>query len=250
LPKEEHVNTPASKNIGLAEVAKAFDISPSELEQQLALLGWGIVMNEAERLAFSDAFAGGTSHLTSQRALGELEHSTPPMRWENLEAAFRTLLPQLARGASKTARVPKDRREGAIYVLHDGVTGLSKIGCTSGTGRRQRSQMASHGTVLVNLVNAKVADMRAAEAQCHEHFKEYRRNGEWFAAPIDKILRYIAGEIDWQEIDRENDARLVQYFAACRLGDMKAAKAALNAPNHPLAEAVTPIVVRTYSVEE
>jgi hypothetical protein len=133
LPKEEHVDTPASKNIGLAEVAKAFDISPSELEHQLALLGWGIVMNEAERLAFSDASAGGTSHLTSQRALGELEHSMPPMRWENLEAAFRTLLPQLARSASKTTRLPKDRREGSIYVLHDGVTGLSKIGCTSGT---------------------------------------------------------------------------------------------------------------------
>jgi hypothetical protein len=85
--------------------------------------------------------------------------------------------------------------------------------------------------------------MRAAEAQCHEHFKHHRQNGEWFDAPIIEILEYVAAEIEWQEIDRENDARLAQYFAACRLGDMKGAKAALTAPNHPLADWFTPTIV-------
>jgi hypothetical protein len=65
------------------------------------------------------------------------------------------------------------------------------------------------------------------------------------STPIMEILHYIAVEIEWQEIDRENDARLAQYFAACRLGDMKAAKEALTAPNHPLAPSGAPIVVRT-----
>lgn len=66
-------------------------------------------------------------------------------------AAFRALLPQLAALKAK-ARPPKDKRKGVLYVLHDGVTGLSKIGCTAGEGRRQRSQTASHGMVLVMAV--------------------------------------------------------------------------------------------------
>ena len=239
------MSTPTVKNIGLAEVAKAFDISPAALERQLALLGWGIVVNEAERLACSEAFANGTAEPKVRASAHDLDQNRPLMEWKHMEAAFQTLIPQLDTLPPEKSRPPKDRRAGAIYVLHDGVTGLSKIGCTSGAGQRQRSQMASHGTVLVNLLNATVADMRAAEAQCHEHFKAYRRNGEWFDAPITEILQYIAGEIEWQEIDRENDARLMQYFAACRLGDMKAAKAALTSPNHPLAASGVPIIIRT-----
>jgi hypothetical protein len=225
---------PTVQKIGLAEVAKAFDVSPADLERQLALLGWGIVVNEAERLACSEAFGKGTPHPNGRTSALDLDQNLPLAEWKHMEVAFRSLLPQLSALPPAKSRPPKDKRAGAIYVLHDGVTGLSKIGCTSGTGRRQRSQMASHGTVLVNLLNATVVDMRAAEGQCHEHFKAHRRNGEWFDAPIMDILHYIAVEVEWQEIDRENDARLVQYFAACRLGDMRAAKAALAAPNHPL----------------
>ena len=239
------MGTPTVRNIGLAEVAKTFDVSPATLERQLALLGWGIVVNEAERLAASDAFGRGTAHPKVGTAAGNMGQDLPLTEWKHMEAAFRALVPQLGALPPEKSRPPKDRRAGAIYVLHDGVTGLSKIGYTSGTGRRQRSQMASHGTVLVNLLNATVADMRAAEAQCHEHFKAHRRNGEWFDAPFTDILHYIAVEIEWQEIDRENDARLVQYFAACRLGDMKAAKAALTEPNHPFAPPGAPIVVRS-----
>lgn len=233
---------PVLKNIGLAEVAKTFGISSADLERQLALLGWGMVMNEAERLACSEQFSQGVLH--RGKALSDLAETVPPLRWEHMEAAFQTLIPQIAQMKTRKSRQPKDRQEGSIYVLHNGVTGLSKIGCTGGTGRRQRSQMASDGHVLVNLLNAKVADMRAAETQCHQHFKKYRQNGEWFAVPIDEIMLYIATEVDWQEIDKENDARLAQYLVACRLGDMKAAKVALNAPNHPLAEALPPIVVQ------
>lgn len=239
------MSTPTVRNIGLAEVAKAFDVSPAILERQLALLGWGIVMNEAERLACSESFTKGTADPKARASARDLLQNLSLLEWKHMEAAFRALLPQLGALPPGKTRPPKDRHAGAIYVLHDGVTGLSKIGCTRSAGRRQRSQMASHGHVLVNLLNATVADMRAAEAQCHEHFKAHRRNGEWFDAPIMDILHYIAVEIEWQEIDRENDARLVQYFAAYRLGDMKAAKAALTAPNHPLAPPGAPIVVRT-----
>jgi hypothetical protein len=238
------LDTPTVRNIGLAEVAKAFEVSPATLERQLALLGWGIVVNEAERLTFSEAFGKGTAHPKVRKSAGDVGQDLPLMEWKHMEAAFRALVPQLGALPPEKSRRPKDRRAGGIYVLHDGVTGLSKIGCTSGTGRRQRSQMASHGNVLVNLLNATVADMRAAEAQCHEHFKAHRRNGEWFDAPIMDILHYIAVEVEWQEIDRENDARLAQYFAACRVGDIKAAKAALTAPNHPLAAPGVPIGVR------
>lgn len=230
------VYVPNSKtiNIGLSEVAKAFEVSPAELERQLALLGWGMVMSEAQRLAFGAAFAKGASHLESLHKSGALDDSELPIEWSHVEAAFRMHLPQIENPVPKRAKQPKDKREGVIYVLHDGVTGLSKIGCTSGSGTRQRSQMASHGSVLVNLLNAKVGDMRAAEAQCHERFKSHRRNGEWFAAPIEEIMTYIATEIDWLEIEKENDARLIAYMIACSTGDMKAAKTALYAPNHPL----------------
>ena len=172
------MGTPTVRNIGLAEVAKTFDVSPAALERQLALLGWGIVVNEAERLAAGDTFGRGTAHPKVGTATGNMGQDLPLTEWKHMEAAFRALVSQLGALPPEKSRPPKDRRAGATYVLHDGVTGLSKIGCTSGTGRRQRSQMASHGTVLVNLLNATVADMRAAEAQCHEHFKAHRRNGE------------------------------------------------------------------------
>jgi hypothetical protein len=90
------------------------------------LLGWGIVMNEAELLAFSDAFARGTPHLPSRRAIGDLEQSMPPMRWEHLEAAFRALLPQIARVVPKTTRVPKDRREGPSMYCTMALQGSAK----------------------------------------------------------------------------------------------------------------------------
>jgi hypothetical protein len=158
------LGTPTVRNIGLAEVAKAFDVSPATLERQLALLGWGIVMNEAERLAFSEAFGKGTARPKERTSAGDVGKDLPLTEWKHMEAAFRALVPQFGALPSEKSRPPRDKRAGAIYVLHDGVTGLSKIGCTSGTGRRQRSQMASHGTVLVNLLNATIADMRAAEA--------------------------------------------------------------------------------------
>lgn len=89
------MGTPTVRNIGLAEVAKTFDVSPATLERQPALLGWGIVVNEAERLAASDAFGRGTAHPKVGTAAGNMEQDLPLTEWKHMEAAFRALVPQL-----------------------------------------------------------------------------------------------------------------------------------------------------------
>lgn len=113
---------------------------------------------------------------------------------------------------------------GVLYVLYDGMNGLSKIGCTRRDGGRQRAIMGAHGSVLINVVNARVLDRRSAETQCHRHFKDWRTNGEWFKADLVDIITYIGMEVDWEEISYESPARMMLYHMACKRGDVKAAK--------------------------
>lgn len=138
-----------------------------------------------------------------------------------------TRLAHVVSRASGTPTSPPDRMAGYVYILFDGMTGLCKIGHTKTEGYRQRVQMGSHGSVLVNVVNAKMADCVAAEAKCHEHFAQYRTNGEWFSAKLLDIIQYVHVELDWLEIDYENKARLVQYIIHCQSGDRAGAKEAL-----------------------
>ncbi|SIT38778.1 conserved hypothetical protein [Paraburkholderia piptadeniae] len=88
--------------------------------------------------------------------------------------------------------------------------------------------MGSHGSVLVKVVNAKVADCRATEAQCHAQFAQYRTNGEWFSADLEAIIRYTHMELDWMEIDYVNQARLGQSMLFCRASELAVAKAVLT----------------------
>jgi hypothetical protein len=94
--------------------------------------------------------------------------------------------------------------------------------------------MGAHGSILVNVVNAKVADRRAVEAQCHNRFRADRVNGEWFKTSLEEITTYIHAEVEWQEIDFENMARMAQYIVACQAGDLKQAKHALFGPDTAL----------------
>jgi len=124
--------------------------------------------------------------------------------------------------------IARPRLEGYLYLLHDGMTGLSKIGCTKTAGSRQKAIMGAHSNVLVNVLNAKVADYRAAETQCHRHFQAFRTNGEWFSAPLQSIIEYMHGQVDWLELDFESPGRVMNYLVFCRLGDMRRAKEVLS----------------------
>jgi hypothetical protein len=213
----------STKNIGLAELAGAFKISVKQLERQLALYGWNAIFSEAERLAHREAFDNG-HFKTKVNSLDELK---APLHWRHVVEATKTIFPHITDLPAERVPSPKDQLEGYVYVLFNGVTRLSKIGCTREKGARQRAIMGAHENVLVNALNVKVSDYRATEAKCHKHFQEFRTNGEWFSADVQDIINYIASEVDWLELDHENPARMTQYILACRQGDMKAAKRAL-----------------------
>jgi hypothetical protein len=122
---------------------------------------------------------------------------------------------------------------GYLYLLHDGITGLSKIGCTKTSGSRQKAIMGAHSNVLVNVLNLQVEDYRAAEAQCHRHFQAFRTNGEWFSVPLQSIVEYMHGQVDWLEIDFECPGRVVQYLFFCKQGNMAQARDVLSRKKTP-----------------
>ncbi|EJM00976.1 T5orf domain-containing protein [Pseudomonas sp. GM102] len=213
------------RNVELADLAVTFDLPATRFQRELALLGWSMLVQEATRLAHADEFERNVG----QRSIDPASLDVTPT-WAHFVQAAKEFLPHLAARAPGTPTSPADRLTGYVYVLFDGMTGLSKIGHTKTEGHRQRAQMGGHGNVLVNAVNAvnaKVPDCLAAEAKCHEHFAQYRTNGEWFSAKLEDILQYIHVELDWLEIDYENQARLVQYILHCQSGDREEARAAL-----------------------
>lgn len=125
-------------------------------------------------------------------------------------------------------------KEGIVYLLYDGVAKLSKIGCTTRqNGRRQQAIMGGHGAILVNVLNIKVADCFEAEAQCHKHFDQHRRNGEWFAVSYEDAMTYMLESIDWQEMDLANQARLGKYLLAANCGNYKLMRQAIKGPDSP-----------------
>lgn len=44
---------------------------------------------------------------------------------------------------------------------------------------------------------------------------------------LEDIIQYVHAELDWLEIDYENQARLAQYILHCRSGSREEAKAVL-----------------------
>ena len=123
-------------------------------------------------------------------------------------------------------------KEGIVYLLYDGISELSKIGCTTReSGRRQQAIMGGHGAILVNVLNVKVEDCFGAEAQCHKHFSPRRRNGEWFAVAWDEAMSYIVEHIRWQTMNLENQARLGKYLHAAKFGNYSQMHEAIKGPN-------------------
>lgn len=210
------------RNVELADLAATLDLPATRFQRELALLGWGMIVQEATRLAHADEFESGVG----QRHIDPASLDVTPT-WAHLVQAVKELLPHLASRVPRTSTSPPDRLAGYVYVLFDRMTGLSKIGHTKTEGYRQRAQMGAHGSVLVNVVNAKVADCVAAEAKCHEYFAQHRTNGEWFSVKLIDITQYVHEELDWLEIDYENQARLEQYILHCQSGDGAEAKAVL-----------------------
>lgn len=76
-------------------------------------------------------------------------------------------------------------------------------------------------------MNAKVSDRFAAEKQCHRHFAETRRGGEWFEAELVDVVEYLHEQLDWLEIDFESPGRVMQYLLATRNGNQMLARATL-----------------------
>jgi hypothetical protein len=108
--------------------------------------------------------------------------------------------------------------EGYIYVLFDAQGNRCKIGRTRrGNGKRQQAVMGAHPVKLLNVLNAKVPDCKAAEIQCHRHFAESRKNGEWFDAGLADIVQYIHEHIDWMELDFESLAVVTHQILQARL---------------------------------
>ncbi|WP_416425184.1 GIY-YIG nuclease family protein [Pseudomonas sp. App30] len=207
-----------------ADLAATFNLPASRFEQELALLGWRIIVDEATRLAQADDF---DRNIGQRRVVNSVQDLQVTPTWAHIVQAAKIFFPHLASRAPETPTSPPDRLIGYVYVLFDGMTGLSKIGHTKGRGNRQRAQMGSHGSILANVVNAKVADCLAAEAKCHEHFAQCRTNGEWFSAKLEDIVQYVHTELDWLEIDYENQRTLGQYILHCQSGDRAEAKAVL-----------------------
>ena len=96
--------------------------------------------------------------------------------------------------------------EGYLYVLFDAYSIRCKIGRTRQTGgKRQRSIMAAYPVPTINVLNARVADCVQAETQCHRRrFASRRANGERFDVRVDEAVEYTHSEIDWCELDFEN----------------------------------------------
>lgn len=210
------------RTVDIPDLAAAFQISASRLREELAQMAFQTIYHEAVRLAHVEVFGQRQGQRINSRADLEM---TPT--WQHLVQATQDFLPHLASRAPVVAACPPDRSAGFVYVLFDGLSGLCKIGHTKSSGRRQRSQMSSHGHPLVNLVNAKVANCAAAELKCHEHFAAQHAHGEWFTASPEEILQFITSTLEVLSLDYEPQETLTPYLYHCRAGNRAEAQSAL-----------------------
>ena len=218
--------------VELEMLAQFFGVSRTAMKRELIRVGWRTIMLLALRRHKLDCEKklprGWRPGMSAEKL--ELEAS-PPVPFRHILNAARMEIPHLDGWPPGRDLRPMESREGYLYVLHDGCNGTSKIGCAKRNGPRQRAIMSGHGSVLANVMNVKVADRRAAERQCHVHFREFRRNGEWFNARLSDIVQYIRTEVSWLEIHFESRASLSAYLAACQKNDFSEAVRCLKGPS-------------------
>lgn len=197
-------------------LAKAQGLTPAQLKQHLAVLGWKALQLEAERMAQAAASRSETSDAS-----------------DHLAAAARTLL-HTAQELPRESPASKEDGPGYLYVLHDGKAHLAQIGWTQIEPQHQQAFLNARGTVLAHVLTARVNDMRSAAEQCQQYFGITDRLGEWWNVDLDELINFIAREVDWEALSTTRDARMFQYLEACRHGDMEMARFALTGPSFPV----------------
>ena len=198
-----------SEKISIHLLAQKLGISAEAVKERLALLGWAKIASQAERIAHIKRFDGSRNE-----SFGLL-----PNEDDWIEAANELIMPIIP--ATRKKQVAKKAETGILYVLYDGITMMSKIGCTSKKdGSRQQQIMSSNGNVLINVVNAEVHDHYKTETQIHQKFDHKRLNGEWFKVDLVELVTFIHDEIDWISIDFECLGRTTQYLSASKLEDV------------------------------
>lgn len=77
---------------------------------------------------------------------------------------------------------------GSVYFIQQGNDGLIKIGTTENVKARLATLQTSSPHKL-NLLNT-ISGGRQKEAELHNRFSEFRKNGEWFE-PVQELLDFI-----------------------------------------------------------
>ena len=84
-------------------------------------------------------------------------------------------------------------REGHIYILQSGDTGIYKIGRSFSPKNRQKELQAGSAQPLQLLREVYARDCVALERLLHKRYGMYRQKGEWFSLPPD-LLRQLLQE--------------------------------------------------------
>ena len=80
-----------------------------------------------------------------------------------------------------------------VYLIHNHITGLTKIGITSNPGIRAQTLQSQSGVELWLLMYIEMEvgydeDAKSVEQFIHRHFKNKRKKGEWFDLNLKDVL--------------------------------------------------------------
>lgn len=176
---------PEIVSIDIKDVAYWFGIPASELERRLVQMGWETIMNDACRIAASDAFG------TVKR---ELNNPPLPTKDHVIDAIGDRFVDLDCVKANE--RKTKSRKSGYVYVLHAEESGLCKIGCTKlEDGSRQQKIISGMGEKVKLVLTVAVSNYRSVEKAAHRKFKSFRKSGEWFDVPVENVIDYFASEV-------------------------------------------------------
>lgn len=87
----------------------------------------------------------------------------------------------------RTVVLPEPQQRKYVYILHNQVTNLYKIGISDNVRRRIMQLTGACGVELQQVFAIKTESANEIEATLHNIFAPYRQEGEWFAIPKDEI---------------------------------------------------------------